>query len=155
MPACFSESLYAACAQLLLFERSWMNRWKSSVLHEGEGNIRSVKWRSHLIAWANNMVRAALCLPTPGWSQKSRHGSRAVGKETVTPVSPNAGGTQCCAWEVEEVRLLLASMRYNPNTVWTWNKKPGAWRMSSPLNNGRAELGLSLGGQGLMTAALE
>ncbi|KAF5912289.1 hypothetical protein HPG69_013457 [Diceros bicornis minor] len=40
---------------LLLFERSWMSRWKSSVLHEGEGNIRSVKWRGHLIAWANNM----------------------------------------------------------------------------------------------------
>ncbi|XP_012888456.1 PREDICTED: vacuolar protein sorting-associated protein 41 homolog [Dipodomys ordii] len=43
--------------KLLLFERSWMNRWKSSVLHEGEGNIRSVKWRGHLIAWANNMVQ--------------------------------------------------------------------------------------------------
>uniref|UniRef100_A0A2K6C4V1 Vacuolar protein sorting-associated protein 41 homolog n=1 Tax=Macaca nemestrina TaxID=9545 RepID=A0A2K6C4V1_MACNE len=41
--------------KLLLFERSWMNRWKSVVLHEGEGNIRSVKWRGHLIAWANNM----------------------------------------------------------------------------------------------------
>uniref|UniRef100_A0A2I3GQ95 Vacuolar protein sorting-associated protein 41 homolog n=1 Tax=Nomascus leucogenys TaxID=61853 RepID=A0A2I3GQ95_NOMLE len=41
--------------KLLLFERSWMNRWKSAVLHEGEGNIRSVKWRGHLIAWANNM----------------------------------------------------------------------------------------------------
>lgn len=33
-----------------------MNRWKPSVLHEGEGNIRNVKWRGHLIAWANNMV---------------------------------------------------------------------------------------------------
>uniref|UniRef100_A0A8C9DTC6 Vps41 beta-propeller domain-containing protein n=1 Tax=Prolemur simus TaxID=1328070 RepID=A0A8C9DTC6_PROSS len=43
--------------KLLLFERSWMNRWKSSVLHEGEGNIRNVKWRGHLIAWANNMSK--------------------------------------------------------------------------------------------------
>ncbi|XP_025785570.1 vacuolar protein sorting-associated protein 41 homolog [Puma concolor] len=42
--------------KLLLFERSWMSRWKSCVLHEGEGNIRSVKWRGHLIAWANNMI---------------------------------------------------------------------------------------------------
>lgn len=33
-----------------------MNRWKPSVLHEGEGNIRNIKWRGHLIAWANNMV---------------------------------------------------------------------------------------------------
>lgn len=50
------------CPQLLLFERTWMNRWKSSVLHEGEGNIRSVKWRGHLIAWANNMVKTHVCL---------------------------------------------------------------------------------------------
>uniref|UniRef100_A0A674H722 Vacuolar protein sorting-associated protein 41 homolog n=1 Tax=Taeniopygia guttata TaxID=59729 RepID=A0A674H722_TAEGU len=41
--------------KLLLYERSWMNRWKPSVLHEGEGNIRNIKWRGHLIAWANNM----------------------------------------------------------------------------------------------------
>lgn len=40
-----------------------MSRWKSSVLHEGEGNIRSVKWRGHLIAWANNMVKARLHRP--------------------------------------------------------------------------------------------
>ncbi|XP_003222381.2 vacuolar protein sorting-associated protein 41 homolog isoform X1 [Anolis carolinensis] len=41
--------------KLLLYERTWMNRWKPSILHEGEGNIRSVKWRGNLIAWANNM----------------------------------------------------------------------------------------------------
>ncbi|KAJ6662071.1 hypothetical protein lerEdw1_012918 [Lerista edwardsae] len=41
--------------KLLLYERTWMNRWKPSVLHEGEGNLRSVKWRGNLIAWANNM----------------------------------------------------------------------------------------------------
>uniref|UniRef100_A0A8B9U3R9 Vacuolar protein sorting-associated protein 41 homolog n=1 Tax=Anas zonorhyncha TaxID=75864 RepID=A0A8B9U3R9_9AVES len=41
--------------KLLLYERGWMNRWKPSVLHEGEGNIRNIKWRGHLIAWANNM----------------------------------------------------------------------------------------------------
>uniref|UniRef100_A0A8D2KVP4 Vacuolar protein sorting-associated protein 41 homolog n=1 Tax=Varanus komodoensis TaxID=61221 RepID=A0A8D2KVP4_VARKO len=41
--------------KLLLYERTWMNRWKPSVLHEGEGNIRNVKWRGNLIAWANSM----------------------------------------------------------------------------------------------------
>uniref|UniRef100_A0A803SMK4 Vacuolar protein sorting-associated protein 41 homolog n=1 Tax=Anolis carolinensis TaxID=28377 RepID=A0A803SMK4_ANOCA len=41
--------------KLLLYEKTWMNRWKPSILHEGEGNIRSVKWRGNLIAWANNM----------------------------------------------------------------------------------------------------
>uniref|UniRef100_A0A670JIN9 Vacuolar protein sorting-associated protein 41 homolog n=1 Tax=Podarcis muralis TaxID=64176 RepID=A0A670JIN9_PODMU len=42
--------------KLFLYEKSWMNRWKPSVLHEGEGNIRNVKWRGNLIAWANNMI---------------------------------------------------------------------------------------------------
>uniref|UniRef100_A0A8C1XJZ2 Vacuolar protein sorting-associated protein 41 homolog n=1 Tax=Cyprinus carpio TaxID=7962 RepID=A0A8C1XJZ2_CYPCA len=35
--------------------RNWLNRWKTSVLHEGEGNITNVKWRANLIAWANNV----------------------------------------------------------------------------------------------------
>ncbi|KAK7123924.1 hypothetical protein R3I93_022129 [Phoxinus phoxinus] len=41
--------------KLLLYERNWLNRWKTSVLHEGEGNITNVKWRGNLIAWANNV----------------------------------------------------------------------------------------------------
>uniref|UniRef100_A0A8C1XCU3 Vacuolar protein sorting-associated protein 41 homolog n=1 Tax=Cyprinus carpio TaxID=7962 RepID=A0A8C1XCU3_CYPCA len=41
--------------KLLLYERNWLNRWKTSVLHEGEGNITNVKWRANLIAWANNL----------------------------------------------------------------------------------------------------
>lgn len=42
--------------QLLLYERNWLNRWKMTVLHEGEGSITNIKWRANLIAWANNMV---------------------------------------------------------------------------------------------------
>ncbi|XP_063778599.1 vacuolar protein sorting-associated protein 41 homolog isoform X1 [Pseudophryne corroboree] len=41
--------------KLLLYERTWLNRWKTTVLHEGEGNITNIKWRGNLIAWANNM----------------------------------------------------------------------------------------------------
>ncbi|KAM4688354.1 vacuolar protein sorting-associated protein 41 homolog [Discoglossus pictus] len=41
--------------KLLLYERSWLNRWKTTILHEGEGNITNIKWRGNLIAWANNM----------------------------------------------------------------------------------------------------
>lgn len=44
--------------QLLLYERNWLNRWKMSVLHEGEGSITNIKWRANLIAWANNVVSA-------------------------------------------------------------------------------------------------
>ncbi|KAG7524880.1 vacuolar protein sorting-associated protein 41-like [Solea senegalensis] len=41
--------------KLLLYERNWLNRWKMSVLHEGEGSITNVQWRANLIAWANNV----------------------------------------------------------------------------------------------------
>uniref|UniRef100_A0A3Q4H7W7 Vacuolar protein sorting-associated protein 41 homolog n=1 Tax=Neolamprologus brichardi TaxID=32507 RepID=A0A3Q4H7W7_NEOBR len=41
--------------KLLLYERNWLNRWKTSVLHEGEGTITNIKWRANLIAWANNV----------------------------------------------------------------------------------------------------
>ncbi|XP_075442772.1 vacuolar protein sorting-associated protein 41 homolog isoform X2 [Ascaphus truei] len=41
--------------KLLLYERTWLNRWKTTVLHEREGNITNVKWKGNLIAWANNM----------------------------------------------------------------------------------------------------
>ncbi|XP_078376476.1 vacuolar protein sorting-associated protein 41 homolog isoform X2 [Oculina patagonica] len=39
--------------KLILTERGWF-RNKATILHEGEGNIRTIKWRSHLIAWAND-----------------------------------------------------------------------------------------------------
>lgn len=39
--------------KLILTERGWF-RNKATVLHEGEGSIRTIKWRSSLIAWANN-----------------------------------------------------------------------------------------------------
>lgn len=42
--------------QLILTERGWF-RNKATILHEGEGNIRTIKWRSCLIAWANDAVR--------------------------------------------------------------------------------------------------
>ncbi|XP_014884004.1 vacuolar protein sorting-associated protein 41 homolog isoform X1 [Poecilia latipinna] len=41
--------------KLLLYEKNWLNRWKTQVLHEGEGTITNVKWRANLIAWANNL----------------------------------------------------------------------------------------------------
>uniref|UniRef100_A0A673ZU31 Vacuolar protein sorting-associated protein 41 homolog n=1 Tax=Salmo trutta TaxID=8032 RepID=A0A673ZU31_SALTR len=41
--------------KLLLYEKNWLNRWKTSTLHEGEGTITNVQWRANLIAWANNM----------------------------------------------------------------------------------------------------
>lgn len=43
-------------SKLLLYERNWLNRWKTSVLHEGEGCITNIQWRANLIAWANNVV---------------------------------------------------------------------------------------------------
>uniref|UniRef100_A0A3P9KGQ5 Vacuolar protein sorting-associated protein 41 homolog n=1 Tax=Oryzias latipes TaxID=8090 RepID=A0A3P9KGQ5_ORYLA len=39
------------CAKKL----NWLNRWKTVVLHEGEGTITNIQWRANLIAWANNV----------------------------------------------------------------------------------------------------
>uniref|UniRef100_A0A674CTS8 Vacuolar protein sorting-associated protein 41 homolog n=1 Tax=Salmo trutta TaxID=8032 RepID=A0A674CTS8_SALTR len=35
--------------KLLLYERNWLNRWKTSTLHEGEGTITNIQWRANLI----------------------------------------------------------------------------------------------------------
>ncbi|XP_064614137.1 vacuolar protein sorting-associated protein 41 homolog [Liolophura sinensis] len=41
--------------KLILNEKGFLNRHKTNVLHQGEGPIRSVKWKSHFIAWANDV----------------------------------------------------------------------------------------------------
>uniref|UniRef100_A0A8C4RUT3 Vacuolar protein sorting-associated protein 41 homolog n=1 Tax=Erpetoichthys calabaricus TaxID=27687 RepID=A0A8C4RUT3_ERPCA len=41
--------------KLQLYERNWLNRWKTITLHEGEGIITNVKWRGSLVAWANSL----------------------------------------------------------------------------------------------------
>lgn len=71
-PGCKTAPLLSRCAvlnifdifpplQLLLYERNWLNRWKMTVLHEGEGSITNIKWRANLIAWANNVVSKQPC----------------------------------------------------------------------------------------------
>lgn len=43
--------------QLILNERSgFLGRHKMTVLHQGEGPIRNIKWGGEFIAWANNNV---------------------------------------------------------------------------------------------------
>ncbi|RMZ95803.1 vacuolar sorting-associated 41 -like protein, partial [Brachionus plicatilis] len=39
--------------KLVLVERGFMGRRKTSVLHQGEGIIRNIKWCNDLIAWSN------------------------------------------------------------------------------------------------------
>ncbi|MGH0156329.1 UNVERIFIED_CONTAM: hypothetical protein FKN15_066646 [Acipenser sinensis] len=41
--------------KLQLYERNWLNRWKTLTLHEGEGTITNIKWKANLIAWANSV----------------------------------------------------------------------------------------------------
>ncbi|XP_073534361.1 vacuolar protein sorting-associated protein 41 homolog [Phyllobates terribilis] len=41
--------------KLILYERTWLNRWKTTILHEAEGTITNIKWRGNFIAWSNNM----------------------------------------------------------------------------------------------------
>lgn len=39
---------------LILFERGWLGRSKTTVLHTGEGFVRNIKWRGNLVAWSND-----------------------------------------------------------------------------------------------------
>ncbi|XP_078703981.1 vacuolar protein sorting-associated protein 41 homolog isoform X2 [Branchiostoma floridae x Branchiostoma belcheri] len=41
--------------KLVLHEKGWLSRYKTSELHKGEGPIRVIKWRGPFIAWANDM----------------------------------------------------------------------------------------------------
>lgn len=40
---------------LVLREKGWLGH-KETVLHSGEGPIWHIRWREHLIAWANDLV---------------------------------------------------------------------------------------------------
>ena len=40
---------------LVLREKGWLGH-KETTLHTGEGPIWHVKWKTHLIAWANDLV---------------------------------------------------------------------------------------------------
>ncbi|XP_038045222.1 LOW QUALITY PROTEIN: vacuolar protein sorting-associated protein 41 homolog [Patiria miniata] len=41
--------------KLTLHERGFFNRSKSTILHAGEGPIRTIKWRGCFVAWANDL----------------------------------------------------------------------------------------------------
>ncbi|XP_074658816.1 vacuolar protein sorting-associated protein 41 homolog [Tubulanus polymorphus] len=41
--------------KLIHQEKGLFNRYKSQVIHQGEGPIRTIKWRSCFIAWANDL----------------------------------------------------------------------------------------------------
>ncbi|XP_041103206.1 vacuolar protein sorting-associated protein 41 homolog isoform X1 [Polyodon spathula] len=50
-----SKQFVTGGSKLQLYERNWLNRWKTLTLHEGEGTITNIKWRANLIAWANSV----------------------------------------------------------------------------------------------------
>ncbi|MGH0121102.1 UNVERIFIED_CONTAM: hypothetical protein FKN15_070771 [Acipenser sinensis] len=50
-----SKQFVTGGSKLQLYERNWLNRWKTLTLHEGEGTITNIKWKANLIAWANSV----------------------------------------------------------------------------------------------------
>ncbi|XP_072427274.1 vacuolar protein sorting-associated protein 41 homolog [Chiloscyllium punctatum] len=50
-----SKQFITGANKLLLYERNWLNRWKTTILHEGEGTISNIKWRGNLVAWSNSV----------------------------------------------------------------------------------------------------
>ena len=51
-----SKQLVFGTDKLFLSEKTWLRRVQRTVLHQGEGVVRIIKWRGQLIAWANDMV---------------------------------------------------------------------------------------------------
>lgn len=49
---------------LILREKGWLGH-KETILHSAEGPIWIVRWRSHLIAWANDLVSELFVSPSP------------------------------------------------------------------------------------------
>ena len=61
--------------KLILYERR-MFRTKPTIIHEGEGPVRMVKWRGHFIAWANDLgVKVYDCISRVRISYVSREDS--------------------------------------------------------------------------------
>jgi vacuolar protein sorting-associated protein 41 len=46
---------------LIMHEKGWLGH-KETLLHSGEGPIWQARWRGHLIAWANDLVRGQLSI---------------------------------------------------------------------------------------------
>ena len=42
--------------QLILHEKGFFSRHKTTVLHSGEGPIREIQWKGDFIAWSNDVV---------------------------------------------------------------------------------------------------
>ncbi|XP_039266626.2 vacuolar protein sorting-associated protein 41 homolog isoform X1 [Styela clava] len=49
-----SKQLVYGIDSLILYEKGWLGRSKTTTLHTGEGLVRNIKWKGHLIAWAND-----------------------------------------------------------------------------------------------------
>uniref|UniRef100_A0A0L8FIC4 Vacuolar protein sorting-associated protein 41 homolog n=1 Tax=Octopus bimaculoides TaxID=37653 RepID=A0A0L8FIC4_OCTBM len=49
-----SSCVVVMMIELVLGEKNFLGRYKNYVLHKGEGPIRNIKWKSFLIAWAND-----------------------------------------------------------------------------------------------------
>lgn len=48
-----TQSFVTGDTKLVLVERGFMGRRKTTILHQGEGIIRNIKWCNDLIAWSN------------------------------------------------------------------------------------------------------
>ena len=42
--------------QLILNEKGFLSQRKTTILHQGEGPIKNIKWKGSLIAWSNELV---------------------------------------------------------------------------------------------------
>jgi len=102
-----SHQLVFGTERLMMSEKLWMRRNKQTVLHQGEGLIRSIKWQGNLIAWSNDngtklydtkQKRRIQHIPRIGAvSTLSDTSSTVTGMTAATSVTrPNGGETMVC-----------------------------------------------------------
>ncbi|XP_076806786.1 vacuolar protein sorting-associated protein 41 homolog isoform X1 [Clavelina lepadiformis] len=49
-----SKQIVFGTDKLVMCVRTWLRRHQQTVLHQGEGLVRTIKWRKQFIAWAND-----------------------------------------------------------------------------------------------------
>ena len=101
---------------LVLREKGWLG-YKESVLHSGEGPIWQIRWRSRLIAWANDVVSTCIIIRSKSCQiLSSIQGVKiydTVSQTRITsidrpPDSPRADLFKCTLHWQDDTTLLIA-----------------------------------------------
>uniref|UniRef100_A0A224Z3G9 Vacuolar protein-sorting protein n=1 Tax=Rhipicephalus zambeziensis TaxID=60191 RepID=A0A224Z3G9_9ACAR len=52
--------------KVVLYEKGFLSRYRTTILHQGEGPVRNISWKGRFAAWATDLVRHCTSA-TPSW----------------------------------------------------------------------------------------